>query len=195
MRSRRRAPSNSHQAGATSGHERGVPAGIRDPTDEAPLPSQRCRSPPLWRVVALAAPSGSPRASTSTTRASRCSAPIESFAKRVKELEELMARAAQGSGGHFIGQAVYRTEYQQVLGERQVIASRDGGKALPDRRRLGERPFGVLRRAAQVVLAQSPPRQRRALAERIELGDGDVAAHRRHAAIGAQRRCAPWRRA
>ena len=47
----------------------------------------------------------------------------ENYVKRIKELEELMARAAQGSGGHFIGQAVYRTEYQQVLGERQVIGA------------------------------------------------------------------------
>jgi hypothetical protein len=46
------------------------------------------------------------------------------FAVRQKELEELMTRAAQGPGGHAIGQMVYRTEYQQVLGERRALAER-----------------------------------------------------------------------
>ena len=45
-----------------------------------------------------------------------------SFANRQKELEELMARAAQGGGGQVIGQVVYRTEYQQVRGEREELA-------------------------------------------------------------------------
>jgi hypothetical protein len=46
-----------------------------------------------------------------------------SMANRQKELEELMTRAAQGTGGAVIGQAVYRTEYQQVLGERSELAA------------------------------------------------------------------------
>jgi hypothetical protein len=45
------------------------------------------------------------------------------MANRQKELEELMTRAAQGTGGAVIGQAVYRTEYQQVLGERSALAA------------------------------------------------------------------------
>lgn len=50
--------------------------------------------------------------------------PIEiGLAQRQKELEELMARAAQGTGGQFVGQMVYRTEYQQTVGERQAVAS------------------------------------------------------------------------
>ena len=43
------------------------------------------------------------------------------FAKRQQELEELMTRAAQG-GSEMIGTMVYRTEYQQVLGERKALA-------------------------------------------------------------------------
>ena len=46
-----------------------------------------------------------------------------SYASRQKELEELMNRAAQGPGGEAIGQMVYRTEYQQVLGERRQLAA------------------------------------------------------------------------
>jgi hypothetical protein len=46
-----------------------------------------------------------------------------SMANRQKELEELMARAAQGTGGAVIGQVVYRTEYQQVLGDRSELAA------------------------------------------------------------------------
>ena len=34
-----------------------------------------------------------------------------------------MARAAQGPGGQAIGQIVYRSEYQQVLGERKALAA------------------------------------------------------------------------
>ena len=45
-----------------------------------------------------------------------------SFAERQKELEELMARASQGAGGQAIGQMVYRTQYQQVRGEREELA-------------------------------------------------------------------------
>jgi hypothetical protein len=45
------------------------------------------------------------------------------FASRQTELEELMARAAQGAGGQAIGQIVYRSEYQQVLGERKALAA------------------------------------------------------------------------
>jgi hypothetical protein len=45
----------------------------------------------------------------------------QGFAKRQQELEELMTRAAQG-GGEAIGTMVYRTEYQQVLGERKALA-------------------------------------------------------------------------
>jgi hypothetical protein len=45
------------------------------------------------------------------------------FASRQKELEELMGRAAQGPGGQAIGTMVYRTEYQQVLGERKALAA------------------------------------------------------------------------
>ncbi len=44
------------------------------------------------------------------------------FAGRQRELEDLMSRAAQGPGGAAIGQMVYRTEYQQVLGERRQLA-------------------------------------------------------------------------
>jgi hypothetical protein len=44
------------------------------------------------------------------------------YATRQRELEELMARAAQGAGGQVIGQMVYRTEYQQVRGERDELA-------------------------------------------------------------------------
>lgn len=44
------------------------------------------------------------------------------MATRQQELEELMERAAKGSGGQAIGTMVYRSEYQQVLGERQELA-------------------------------------------------------------------------
>jgi hypothetical protein len=57
------------------------------------------------------------------------------YANRQKELEELMARAAQGTGGQVIGQMVYRTEYQQVVGERQQLA-----KALVDKQCYIESP-------------------------------------------------------
>ncbi len=57
------------------------------------------------------------------------------YANRQKELEELMARASQGAGGQVIGQLAYRTEYQQVLGERQQLA-----KALVDRQCYIESP-------------------------------------------------------
>lgn len=43
------------------------------------------------------------------------------FAQRQKELEELMARAEKGPGGAAVNFMVYRTEYQQVLGEREAI--------------------------------------------------------------------------
>lgn len=43
------------------------------------------------------------------------------FANRQKELEELMTRAEKGPGGAAVNFMVYRTEYQQVLGERQAI--------------------------------------------------------------------------
>ena len=43
------------------------------------------------------------------------------FATRQQLLEELMTRAAQGGGGA-VGSMVYRTEYQQVLGERKALA-------------------------------------------------------------------------
>lgn len=45
------------------------------------------------------------------------------FAARQKDLEELMARAAQGPGGSMVGTLAYRTEYQQVLGERRGVAA------------------------------------------------------------------------
>jgi hypothetical protein len=45
----------------------------------------------------------------------------KSFATRQQQLDELMTRAAQG-GGEAIGTMVYRTEYQQVLGERKALA-------------------------------------------------------------------------
>jgi hypothetical protein len=44
------------------------------------------------------------------------------FAVRQKELEELMARASKGPGGDVVNTMVYRSEYQQVLGERKEIA-------------------------------------------------------------------------
>ena len=44
------------------------------------------------------------------------------FAARQKEIEELMARAAKGPGGDVVNAMVYRSEYQQVLGERREIA-------------------------------------------------------------------------
>lgn len=45
------------------------------------------------------------------------------FAYRQKELEELMNRAEKGTGGAAVNFMVYRTEYQQVLGERQALAA------------------------------------------------------------------------
>ncbi len=45
------------------------------------------------------------------------------LATRQKELEELMARAAQGPGGGVVGTLAYRTEYQQVLGEGRGVAA------------------------------------------------------------------------
>ncbi len=45
------------------------------------------------------------------------------YAARQTELEELMARAAQGPGGQAIGQVVYRSEYQQMIGERKALAA------------------------------------------------------------------------
>lgn len=43
-------------------------------------------------------------------------------AARQKELEELMARASKGPGGDVVNTMVYRSEYQQMLGERKEIA-------------------------------------------------------------------------
>ena len=43
------------------------------------------------------------------------------FAARQKEMEELMTRASRGPGGDVINTMVYRSEYQQVLGERKEI--------------------------------------------------------------------------
>jgi hypothetical protein len=45
-----------------------------------------------------------------------------SYATRQRELEELMARASKGPGGDVVNTMVYRSEYQQVLGERKEIA-------------------------------------------------------------------------
>jgi hypothetical protein len=45
------------------------------------------------------------------------------FASRQKELEELMTRAEKGPGGAAVNFMVYRTEYQQVLGEREQLAA------------------------------------------------------------------------
>jgi hypothetical protein len=45
------------------------------------------------------------------------------FASRQKELEELMNRAEKGPGGAAVNFMVYRTEYQQVLGEREQLAA------------------------------------------------------------------------
>lgn len=45
----------------------------------------------------------------------------QSMAVRQKELEELMERAAKGQGGSLIGNAVYRSPYNQVLGERAEL--------------------------------------------------------------------------
>ena len=44
------------------------------------------------------------------------------FAARQKDLEELMARASKGPGGDVVNTMVYRSDYQQVLGERKEIA-------------------------------------------------------------------------
>ena len=44
------------------------------------------------------------------------------MAVRQKELEELMARAAKGTGGNMIGQVAYRSDYQVVLADRELIA-------------------------------------------------------------------------
>jgi hypothetical protein len=44
------------------------------------------------------------------------------LAPRQKELEELMARAAKGPGGNFVGQMVYRSDYQVTLADRELIA-------------------------------------------------------------------------
>jgi hypothetical protein len=43
------------------------------------------------------------------------------FAQRQRDLEELMARAEKGPGGAAVSFMAYRTEYQQVLGEREAI--------------------------------------------------------------------------
>ena len=44
------------------------------------------------------------------------------YARQQKELEELMTRASKGPGGDVVNTMVYRSEYQQVLGERKEIA-------------------------------------------------------------------------
>ena len=44
------------------------------------------------------------------------------FAIRQKEVEELMARSSKGPGGELVNVMAYRSEYQQVLGERKEIA-------------------------------------------------------------------------
>jgi hypothetical protein len=44
------------------------------------------------------------------------------YSARQKELEELMGRASKGPGGDVVNTMVYRSEYQQVLGERKEIA-------------------------------------------------------------------------
>ena len=48
--------------------------------------------------------------------------------KRTKDLEDLMAKAAQSPGGGMIGTLAYRTEYQQALGERRQIETTIGEK-------------------------------------------------------------------
>jgi hypothetical protein len=45
------------------------------------------------------------------------------FASRQRELEELMNRSEKGAGGALVNLMVYRTEYQQVLGEREQLAA------------------------------------------------------------------------
>lgn len=42
---------------------------------------------------------------------------VTTFRKRQVELEQLMARASQGTGGEFINSVAYRTEYLQTRGE------------------------------------------------------------------------------
>ena len=44
------------------------------------------------------------------------------FSTRQRELEELMTRASRGPGGDFVSTMAYRSDYQQVLGERREIA-------------------------------------------------------------------------
>ena len=48
--------------------------------------------------------------------------------KRTKDLEELMAKAAQSPGGAIVGTLAYRTEYQQRLGEKTVVENVIGEK-------------------------------------------------------------------
>jgi hypothetical protein len=45
------------------------------------------------------------------------------MARRQGNLEELMNRAEKGPGGAAVNFMVYRTEYQQVLGEREQLAA------------------------------------------------------------------------
>lgn len=45
----------------------------------------------------------------------------DGMAIRQKEYEELMERAAKGQGGSMIGNAVYRSPYNQILGERAEL--------------------------------------------------------------------------
>ncbi len=45
------------------------------------------------------------------------------MARRQGDLEELMNRSEKGTGGAVVNFMVYRTEYQQVLGEREQLAA------------------------------------------------------------------------
>ena len=44
------------------------------------------------------------------------------------ELEQLMARAAQGAGGEFVNAIAYRSEYLQAQGELEVLAKTAAAK-------------------------------------------------------------------
>ena len=53
---------------------------------------------------------------------------------RGKELEELMAKAAQSPGGQVVGTMAYRTEYQQTVGEQKMLAATIAEKRCRDDR-------------------------------------------------------------
>jgi hypothetical protein len=53
---------------------------------------------------------------------------IKSYTVRRTELEQLMARASQGSGGGFVSTIAYRTEYEQAGSELQELSRASADK-------------------------------------------------------------------